>query len=281
MLFLAWFPPPAPNTGAPPIPMKLLALGAASVFVLLAVWGISTAVGLFRRRPWSRISILIFATFLSLFSGVAMLMIFVIPMPETPGADPEILAMTRRVMAGMYGGLGAIGVWWLVLFNRGRGKAYFTELEAGTESGRPLSISVLAWYLIGGGLSILAMALLGMPSIFFGLILTGWAAVLVYFGFAATQMCLGVGLLRLREWARAGSIAYFCVMAVNGLVSSSPSRQQELMRQMRLAWPWLNQPGQEAIQTGLHWPMYLVMLVIAGVPIYFLHRRRAAFPPAQ
>src|SRR5882672_9275978 len=54
---------------------------AAAVFVAFAALGAWTAIGLFKMRPWARISILVFAGFMSagcLLSGVVMAFI---PMP--------------------------------------------------------------------------------------------------------------------------------------------------------------------------------------------------------
>lgn len=58
--------------------------------------------------------------------------------------------MVRLVIAAFYGVLTAIGVWWLVLFSRSRTKEYFAGHGPVIESARPLSISVIAWYMLAG-----------------------------------------------------------------------------------------------------------------------------------
>ncbi|MGJ5819133.1 hypothetical protein [Paludibaculum fermentans] len=271
--------PPLPETPAPPAPVKWIAIATANVNLLLTAWGIATAVGLFRRRPWSRISILVFATILAFFGAITPLMMFAITIPETPGTDPAMIPIIRGFVGAFYAGLGAIGIWWLVLFNLKRSKAYFATTELAGENSRPLSISVIAGYFLLGALIMLPMAAFRFPYMFLGVIFTGWPAIALYLLLVALHGYVGIGLLRLRESARVTGLWYFVVMAVSGLLSMVPSRQQELMRQLTVTYPWMNQPGQQSYQPQIHWPFYLIMIALAAVPVYFLIRRRAAFQP--
>ncbi|WP_321472893.1 hypothetical protein [uncultured Paludibaculum sp.] len=279
MLAFVMFAPPVPNAPAQPIPVKPLTIGMANVFILLAAWGIATAAGIFRRRRWARISILVFAAILTFVSVGATLMIFVIPMPETPGAPSGLTSVIRGVIGSFYGVLATIGIWWLILFNLSRSQPYFAEPEPGRESSRPLSISVIAWYLLSGVLFCVPMAIFRAPAMLFGILFTGWTALTIYVALAATHAYLGIGLLRLRESARVASLVYFCVVTVSGLPAMLPSRQRELVMQMKASWPWMNQPGQEVFLPQAHWPFVLIMLAVMGVPVFFLLRRRSAFQP--
>lgn len=281
MLVSVLINPPAPEAPTLPFPMKYFVIGMANVVILLAAWGIATAVGIFRRRRWARMSILIFAAILAFFAVGGAAMMAVIPLPETPGADPSIMPIVRAVIVGFYCVLAAIGAWWLVLFNLTRSQPYFSGPVTTSEPVRPLSITIIGWYFLFGALCCLPMALFRFPFMFLGIIFTEAGAICLYLAFAAVQMYLGLGLLRLREPARVASIAYFCVMVVSGISSLVPSRQQELLRQMRLAYSWMNQPGQDSYPFQLQWPFTLLMLLLAGLPVYFLHLRRAAFLPAS
>lgn len=277
MLVSVLMNPPAPEAPAPPFPIKYFLIGLANVVIFLAAWGIATAVGIFRRRRWARMSILIFSALLVLFGVLGAAMMAVIPLPETPGADPRVMSIVRAAIVGFYCALAAIGTWWLVLFNLPRSQPYFSSPVSTTEPVRPLSITIISWYFLFGALCCLPMAIFRFPFMFMGIIFTEAGAVCVYLAFVAVQFYLGLGLLRLRERARVAGIAYFCLMLVSGIISLVPSRQQELMRQVRLAYSWMNQPGQENYEFQPSWPFTLLMLLLAGLPIFFLIRRRPAF----
>lgn len=279
MLVSALMNPPAPEAPAPPFPIKYFLIGMANVVIFLAAWGIATAVGIFRRRRWARMSILIFSALLVLFGLLGAAMMAVIPLPETPGADPRVMSFVRAAIVGFYCALAAIGTWWLVLFNLQRSQPYFTGPVTTSEPVRPLIITIISGYFLFGALCCLPMALFRFPFMFMGIIFTGAGAACVYLAFLAVQLYLGLGLLRLRERARVASIAYFGLMLVSGIFSLVPSRQQELLRQMRLSYSWMNQPGQEAYQFQPSWPFTLLMLLLVGLPVFFLIRRRAAFLP--
>jgi hypothetical protein len=120
-------------------------------------------------------------------------------------------------------------------------------------------------------------AILRLPALLFGVVLTGWVALAVYGVWAAAEIYLGTGLLSLQHRARIGSIALFCFGAANGVISFVGPGYAEMMRQMQIAMPRLFLAGA---QTSLPAPMWVfVLLAMAGcaVPIFFLVRRRPAF----
>src|SRR6185437_9158820 len=113
------------------IPLMMYFIG--TVLAGFAIWGIVTAIGLFRLRRWARYSILIIGglvAFFGLVSMLSMLAATMVSLTPLPGASPSPLApdqahsvqvMTKVifvVLALMYGGICSIGVWWLVYFNR-------------------------------------------------------------------------------------------------------------------------------------------------------------------
>lgn len=68
------------------------------VFLLPAVWGITTSIGLFRLRNWGRISIIIFAALLPFFA-------------------PAFWVFAPLLLG--------VAIWWLVFFNLAHVKAQF------------------------------------------------------------------------------------------------------------------------------------------------------------
>ena len=235
--------PPA-EMAMPPVTLKVIGVAMGVLFAGLGVWGIWTAAGIFRRRAWARISILVFAALLVFMGASALLAILVMPFPSPPGVSVSAPAMehVRWAIAASYGALAVIGAWWLVLFNTRSTKQYFAEREPARESARPLSLGIIGWYLLVCAAGTALAAVLHMPTMLFGLIVTGWSAVAVYTALIAIDIYLGAGLLRLHERARLWSIVYFCAVAANSVVSlARPGIMQQMHRRRRRSFP-LPQP---------------------------------------
>jgi hypothetical protein len=82
-------------------------------------------------------------------------------------------------------------------------------------SGRPLSVSLIALFLLFGALMCLVAALLPMPAAVLGLLLTGPAARLALLAMAAAQLALGVGLWRLNPLSRVLTLVFLGFGAAN------------------------------------------------------------------
>jgi hypothetical protein len=278
MLLAGFFAQPPQDAPPSPMPLKPVMAVMAAFLVALTAWGISTAIAIFLRRRWARISILVFAVLLTFISAGGMLAILFVQLPATPNNDAaRFMPVVRLVIAAFYGALTAIGVWWLVLFNRSRTKEYFAGQGPVIESARPLSISLIAWYMLAGGVFMVLTAVLRLPAMLFGVVFTGWLALAVYAVWAAAQIYLGTGLLSLQHRARIGSIALFCFGAANGVISFVGPSYAEMMRQMQIAMPRLFLAGAQTAVPGPRWVFALLTMAGCAVPTFFLVRRRPAF----
>src|ERR1039457_3376341 len=199
-------PPPATGPAMPPFPLAAIGIVMAALSAGLSAWGISTAIGIFRRRQWARISIVVFAVLLTFIGASTFLAILFMRLPAQEGVSQSMMDAIRWGMAGLYGVLAAIGVWWLVLFNLSSTKEYFAQHAPSQPSSRPLSVSMIGWYFLISSPFLAAMAVVRMPAFVFGAVITGWGGLAVYTLFAGAQIYLGTGLLRLREQARLGTI---------------------------------------------------------------------------
>ena len=263
----------------PPVTLKVIGVAMGVLFAGLGVFGIWTAVGIFRRRAWARISILVFAALLVFMGASALLAILVMPFPSPPGVSVSARAMqnVRWAIAASYGALALIGAWWLVLFNTRATKQYFAEREPARESARPLSIGIIGWYLLTGAAGTALAAVLRVPTMLFGLIVTGWSAVALCTALVAIDIYLGAGLLRLHERARLWSIVFFCAVAANSVISLA---HPGIMQEMQQAAPAFFPTAVAMPQMGNMWVFGLISAAACAVPIWFLVRRRAAFPQA-
>ena len=277
MLFGMLAAPPPTGPAAPPFPLLAIGIVVAATCAILSGWGIWTAIGIFRRRGWARVSIVIFAALLTFMAGSAGLVILVMRLPAQPNVTQGMMDAIRWGMGGFYSLLAAIGVWWLVLFNLSSTKEYFAQGVPSVPPARPLSVSVIGWYLLIGSLFMAVPAVLRLPALVFGAVITGWAGVAVYTVLAAAQVFLGAGLLRLREPVRVGAIAYFCFgalsSAVTWLLPGYEAKMQLMLREM----PRLSAAGVPAQMPQPAWVFALLGIAFVAIPVWFLVRRRAAF----
>ena len=125
--------PAYPASVAPPSSGFLTAMmvGLGLFYVLLAIWAITTIVGLIRLRGWGRYSVLVIGGCLA---GLGLTSIFgVIVMaavaPSLPGmppsASPNLMHGVLIFECVIFAVISAIGVWWLVYFNLRTTKAAF------------------------------------------------------------------------------------------------------------------------------------------------------------
>jgi hypothetical protein len=267
------------------IPNAKLGLAFSAVFFLLpAIWGISSSIGLFRVKRWARISTMIFGGLLTFLGVVSPLFVLAIPFPPQPNATPAMTSAIKGAIVGFYLLLAAVGVWWLVYFTRPAVKAQF-ESGAVTRppSARPLSISIMGWLCIVGCCCVPLNVLLRFPVVLFGVILTGAAAVLTNLAFGAVATILGIGLLRLKSYAPSLMIGYVVFGIANSVVSFSLPGGAERVQRLMQAMPWSIPQAQ--YQSPFN-PMLMSLLAIPVwlVPIYFVLKNKKAFerslPPA-
>jgi hypothetical protein len=260
---------------------------AISVFGVPSVWALLNGIGLLRLREWARISTLIFGGLLVVFCGLPALLLAFIPFPVPVNApsnlNPQVLTAIRLSICAVYGCLAAIGVWWLVMFNRASIRAQFAtplstqELSA---SRRPLSISVIAWVMIVGAAFMPLSLWTHTPGMLFGYVFTGLPAEVYYVLFGLVQIVVGIGLLRSDELARRIALGYLAFGALNGLVDVLSPRALDRMQrivvvsqQARYGTP----VPQFHFAHGVYVGTFIVSVLFFGLAAYFLVARRSAF----
>lgn len=279
-------PPSVPaSMVAPPADSARVMLTSAVMLTVLAALGIATGIGLLKLRPWARTSILVFGGVMAAICLSAGLMIFALSLPvQQTMPDGLTMAKLRPIMLGMYTVPFLIGVWWLVQFNRPGTKAAFAGGGEVARTGdghlmRPLSITIIGALFVTSGAFTIVPAYSRMPAMMFGLVLTGWAATMLYVVVAAVQISAGSGLLKLHETARILTIAWIVIGIANlavmawvpGLRANVETYERTIGRMP--AGP----PPFDMVQ--LMRVMMPLWLLVAVVTIWFLVRRRAAFHP--
>ncbi|MGH9415010.1 MAG: hypothetical protein ACRD01_00115 [Terriglobales bacterium] len=202
--------PAATGAGTPP---EEVMLGMAAVYLLPAAWGILTGIALLRMRLWALASTLVFGIFL-LGGGAGLGVVAV--RPELP-APAEMAAAVRAFLLVTALCVGLLGLWWVVYCSRRRVRAQF--LGRGGWERRPFSISLLGWAaVIGGCCCPLAMLAPHPAATFLGWSVAAGTARVVYGVLAVIEFAVGLGLLRLRPWARGTGLALFALWILNSIV---------------------------------------------------------------
>jgi hypothetical protein len=257
--------PPMPPQARFGLPMAL------AMFGVLGTWGITTAIGLFRLRNWARISTVVFSVFLA-FGGLvtAPVMLFV---PPPPSAGQDFRAV-MWVIAAVYGALGLLGSFWLYYFNRRATRQLFSG-TAPAESGRPLSISIIGWWMLITGLIAPVGGLLRMPATIFLWILTGWAAVALDLLCGSLSAYIGYGLLRMKPLARVAAICWFGFAAVNSAVFYLVPGREARFAKLISGFSFGPQPP-----SPVHFPVLLILpltLIMVGIPLWLLIAGKPSF----
>lgn len=254
-------------------------IGGVLMFAVLAVIGIWTSLGLFRLRPWARTSMLVFAGFLAVGSIFGLLGSMVVPLPPDTSVDTR--NAIRIGMAVMFGIPFLIAVWWLILFNSQSTKAAFASAGEETGSSRPVSITIIAWISLFGGVSTVLAILSRQPLFLFGAVLHGWTAGVVYAIYAALSLFIGKGLLDLREEARILGIGWYAFSFVHSAaIVLVPALRQQMVDYQRALIE--NEQEVAAIaQSMLPNVIFGLAALLSALAIWFLIRNRAAFGRAE
>jgi uncharacterized membrane protein (DUF2068 family) len=289
---------PSAATGSP-IPMPALMAICVAMYLFPAVWGLITGVGLWRLRNWARISTIVFAVILCFFGAFGCLTalampIFLSSMPtQVPNPQQfKVIMVTFMLLVGL-GELG-IGLWWAIYFTRRSVIAQFAQTLAETPAGlsaaplqpaaitssrRPISISIIAWFLLVSAFLFLPFALLvRSPQLLFGQLLTGVGAFALSTIYLLVIAYVGIGLLKLWPSARLVGIGYFAFGILNMAITWLRPGASELFQRMMAA-----QPRIFAAPPSMNFPEAFFKAIMIGtaltmaVPIYFLATRKSAF----
>jgi len=283
--------PARPEAATPANLTAMLATGAA-FYGALAAWGITTGVGLLRLRSWARASILIFSGLLAATAIFSAPVLFLISRtPQMQRDVPGFQAAMLGILVFM-GFLALVGIWWLVLFSLKSVRAQFDEsgtTGAYSESGdsaqaramkprRPLSISIIAWLYLSVGPGVIWQMVRPYPSIVGGCILEGSAARAFDVIQGGIALTLGIGLLKLKPWARLGGICLSLLHFVNGMLFYLlPGRVERLAALIAQINPEPRQPfTAEMTLTFLRYS-WVIGFVPTLVILWFLVRSKAAF----
>lgn len=249
-----------------------------TIFFGSAAWGLATGIGLLLMKRWARISAIVIASFLALFGALCLPLVLVVPMPQLPGAESYLL-FVRVVVGVFYVLLLAIGVWWLVYFNRRKVREAFAGGMPVEEpaSQRPLSIAIIAWILVSSAPLMPFLVLLKFPAPLMGFTLTGRAALLTYLAFGVAGTLAGYWLLKMKPQGHTLTVGYFLFGLINGMVNCAVPGTLERMKQMFLESLSMQLPREAMPPEPPIWVSIFISVLCMAVPLYFLFTRKKSY----
>jgi hypothetical protein len=161
-------------------------------------------------------------------------------------------------------------------------------IAAPNRPARPLSISIIAWFLLVTCLFVPFNIILHPPAILFATILTGRPAVILFLVIAALNLYIGVALLKMRPAGRLAGIGY----SIFGLLNTAvfffvPGRSARIAKLLELQYsmfPWMRSTQTDSPFFSDPTP-FLMIGAVAGVLfslvlLYFLAAAKPAFDRA-
>ena len=280
---------------ARPIPQELrpIVYGLLIFLLCCALLVVVVGIAVIRLRRWARIATLVIAGCMLFFGvigfGVILLTLLVAP------ADPALSnPLSAFLLLLIYGVPIAIATWWLVLFTRAPVVAQF-DLAAPpvrTDPGSsilnnpqcPLPVRVVAWYLASFVLFLPVLPFLPfhIPAYFLGRVYRGPAASLILIFDFLLLAVAGIGLLLVKRWGYALTLATQVLFCVNGLYSAFSSSFESMVGSVMSE---MNLPGlpsvTPAVFRNLRYFNLLGLVVPLAIIATLIFSRRAFFAAAN
>jgi hypothetical protein len=246
--------------------------GAGMMLVIvnlpIIAWLWATAVGIFMKKQWGRISILILSA-----GTICMGIMMFVSMNVLK--DGAVHARNLPSMIMFYGTfLVLIPSFFLLLFNLPSGKAVFLSGPGGTYdqgSGVPLGIKIIAvlYILSITGLSYTFIQPDQHLPLFGDVVLTGLAAKLYMVLMCAICVYIGVGLLKLQSKAWQVFMAYNIIQLVFWVVNMLTLNEENLAR-------WLP-PDSGGITLSSYRYLLMFGVLICAVTVFYVYQKKPLF----
>lgn len=259
---------------------KYVFVGYVLLILLITIWEMSTAIGLFWLQRWARISMLVAGGFMVFFGLTSLPVVFVLP--SLTGSSQRSFLPVAIGMGIFYSLLTLLGGWWIYLFTRPSIKEQFSRaIEGGvtpvdSPPARPLSITVIAWILLLTWWMVPAMSWLNLPIVLLGFVLTGAAAVVADWVYGLLMLYIGIGLLRRQRVAHTLAVCYFAFVILNGLVVLVSPGYEEVMAIFTRSLPEDLQAYANTAPVMPKWIPAMMGLTPSVVQLWFLVTRRKA-----
>ena len=160
-------------------------------------------------------------------------------------------------------------------------------VASATRTARPLSISIIAWFMLVSCLFIPIALFVRPPLALFLTILTGWQSFVFMLISGALNVYVGIALLKMKPVGRLIAIGYFIFGLLNVaafyFAPGRSARLQKLLDLQQSVFPWMRPPQSSAFQSDM--TPFVFIGAIGGVVfcivlLYFLIAAKPAFDRA-
>ncbi len=139
------------------------------------IWVLTTAIGLFCRRDWARLSLLVMSGFAVITGIVATVTIGLLSAPATLEPEPAQLMVKGLTVGFMACFLIVLPVSYFIIFTRPKMKELFIAGQRPLVTPRrPLGMMILILFSLFGVVTSVGMLFQNLPLLLFGMVLNGW-----------------------------------------------------------------------------------------------------------
>ncbi len=278
------------GAAAPTQPPGTRAISLIFLVIILAfgIFGIFSAVGLWRLRNWARMAFLIYSGAMVCVCAFALVFVWFV-LPSLPKVQPQAVGFVHVFLVLIYGIPIGIGVWWLVLLNRKDVARQFTSegmlqgdgaASIAAKPRCPLPIAILACFQLFSAcwMPMLLLLPVSIPAVLFGHAIFGRPAAIIYAVLGITLALCAIGLLLLKKWSYSLLIGYHVFYSASGLVGLLSPNTWTVMNEMMSKWQTPRYSGPQFPYSHTQYVATSIgglslTIVILGLSIYY----RAAF----
>jgi len=191
---------------------------------ILVGWGIATAIGILRLRSSARVSGLVICS-LAAYVGCGVSLSGLVILPNALQRYGTQIAISSIGFTLLYLGIGGLAALGAIFLNSESAEQQFVRGTPIPSGSRSAAVTCISIWLVGAWPLVLALNLLNvhpstllLPSIPFATLFTGWEGTAFQYVVACLSLTLGVGLLRMKPWARTGALV-LCAAAILSALS--------------------------------------------------------------
>jgi hypothetical protein len=161
-------------------------------------------------------------------------------------------------------------------------------IAAPQHTARPLSISMIGWFLLASCLFVPFNILLHAPVMIFTTLLSGWPATIFVLLFAGLNVYVGIALLQMKPAGRLVAMGYLIFGLLNvGVFYLAPGRSARIARFFEIEqsmFPWMRSAQTDSLLAADAMP-FVIVGAIGGIALclvllYFLAAAKPAFDKA-
>lgn len=246
-----------------------------------AAFGIATGIGLIRLWKWARYAAIVIGVIvvvLTVLPGIAFL--FVPLPPPTSGAAGPMPSAFRWVLSGFYFFWSILGGIFVYVMARKSTAAQFNgEDAAPSVPTRPLSVSIIAWFMIvSAAMGLPMVAFARLPASVLGLMLMGGWAKAFFIIYFSLYVLIGLGLLKRTSEAIMPAIGLHAFALLNALTLLVPSVWLRMEATMR-STPMFGVEPDPASMVPARYFAVASGVIMPAIIIFFLLRARRSLPP--